>query len=424
MSPKLLSMIKNQELPKEQITKDIASGMIVAIIALPLSIALAISSGLTPEKGLITAIIAGLAISILGGSKVQIGGPTATFVVIIYEVVQKHGMSGLIISTMLAGIILIIMGLLKFGTLIKYVPKTITVGFTSGIAVTLLITQFKDLFGLDITKLPTQSIKKIETYIANLETFDILTFGVGILCIILMLLWPKFNKKIPGSIIALVVASVLVKVFNMEIDTIGSIHFEIVSSIPIPKIPKINMDIIKELIEPSFTIAILAAIQALLSCAVADEMLGEKHDSNTELIAQGIGNIGSALFGGMPATGAVARTVLNVKNSGRSPISGIVHCLTLLFVMMFMTSFTKLIPMTVLSSILIIVSFNMGDWKGMKDMMSLHITDVIVLLSTFTLTIMFDLITAISVGMILHIIFIYVRKLQYKAYNMKVEEAI
>lgn len=404
MSPKLLTMFRNDEISSEKIKKDIIAGFIVAIIALPLSIALAISSGVSPEKGLITAIFAGFIISFLGGSKVQIGGPTGAFVVIVYGIVKNHGIDGLIIATIMSGIILVIMGMLKLGNLIKYVPHTVTVGFTSGIAVTLLITQIKDLLGLDINDVPAEALHKIVAYIENINSFHIITFLIGIVCILIMIYWPRVNKSVPASIVALVFATLVVKTFRLNVDTIGSLYSDISSTIPMPIIPKISMDKIILLIQPAITIAVLASIESLLSCVVADKMIGDKHDSNSELVAQGIGNIVSALFGGIPATGAIARTAANVRNGGRSPISGMVHAITLLLIMILLMPLAKMIPMTVLSAILIIVSYNMGEWKEMKEMMNLPKIEVIVLLATFILTIVFDLVVAILVGMSIHLI--------------------
>lgn len=404
MSPKLITMFRNNEISGELMKNDIIAGFIVAIIALPLSIALAISSGVSPEKGLITAIFAGFMISFLGGSKVQIGGPTGAFVVIVYGIVKNHGIDGLIIATMMSGIILVIMGMLKMGNLIKYVPQTVTVGFTSGIAVTLLITQIKDLLGLNIKDVPAEALHKIVAYMENLNSFHVITFLIGFACILIMVYWPKVNKSVPASIIALVFATLVVKIFSLNVDTIGSLYSNISSTIPMPSIPKINMDKIIQLIQPAITIAVLASIESLLSCVVSDKMIDDKHDSNSELVAQGFGNIASAIFGGIPATGAIARTAANVKNGGRSPISGIIHAITLLLIMILLMPLAKMIPMTVLSAILIIVSYNMGEWKEMKEMMNLPKMDVVVLLSTFILTIVFDLVIAIIVGMSIHLI--------------------
>ena len=402
MVPKLFSMMKGNELTKDQIGKDIVAGIIVAIIALPLSIALAISSGVSPEKGLITAIIAGFIISFLGGSKVQIGGPTGAFVVIVYGIVQSHGINGLITATMMAGIILVIMGLLRLGSLIKYVPQTITVGFTSGIAVTLLSTQLKDFLGLQINNTPAEVIEKWICYFEHISTFDLLAFVIGVGCILILLFWPKVNKKIPASIIALAVATIVVKVFNLPVETIGSRFSNISSTIPMPTIPKMDMSTIVSLIQPAFTIAILGAVESLLSCVVADKMIDDTHNSNSELVAQGLGNIASALFGGIPATGAIARTAANVRNGGRSPISGMVHAITLLFIMVLLMPLAKMIPMTALAAILMVVSYNMGEWSHFIDMLKGNKGEVIVLVATFVITIVSDLVVAIIVGMIIH----------------------
>ncbi|MGL5714239.1 MAG: SulP family inorganic anion transporter [Paraclostridium sp.] len=402
MVPKLFSMIKRKELTKEQVGNDIISGIIVAIIALPLSIALAISSGVSPEKGLITAIFAGFVISFLGGSKVQIGGPTGAFVVIVYGIVQTHGVSGLITATMMAGIILVFMGLFKLGSLIKYVPQTITVGFTSGIAITLLSTQLKDFFGLRIDNVPAEFIEKWVSYFEHISTFDIMSFALGLTCILILVFWPKVNKKLPASIIVLVVATLVVKLFNLPIETIGSRFSDISSAIPKPSIPNMDVNTIVSLIQPAITIALLGAVESLLSCVVADKMIDDTHDSNAELIAQGLGNIASSLFGGIPATGAIARTAANVKNGGRSPISGMVHAITLLLIMVLLMPLAKMIPMTALAAILIVVSYNMGEWSHFKEMLKDDKGDVLVLVTTFVLTIVFDLVFAIVVGMVLH----------------------
>ncbi|WP_373598116.1 SulP family inorganic anion transporter [Paraclostridium bifermentans] len=401
-------MIKNNELTKEQIGKDVVSGIIVAIIALPLSIALAISSGVSPEKGLITAIFAGFVVSFLGGSKVQIGGPTGAFVVIVYGVVKTYGVTGLITATMMAGIILVIMGLLRLGSLIKYVPQTITVGFTSGIAVTLLTTQLKDFFGLQIQDVPAEFIEKIKSYIEHISTFDIASFIVGIACILILVYWPKINKKIPASIIALVLSTIVVNLFNLPVDTIGSRFTDISSSVPKPQIPNMDLETITTLIKPALTIALLGAIESLLSCVVSDNMIDDKHDSNMELVAQGLGNIASSLFGGIPATGAIARTAANVKSGGRSPIAGMVHAITLLLIMVILMPMAKLIPMTTLAAILIIVSYNMGEWSHFKELLGSSKSDVIVLVVTFTFTVVFDLVFAIGVGMVLHYVLKFV----------------
>lgn len=400
--PKLISLLDDKEsgFSKEQFLKDLIAGIIVAIIALPLSIALGISSGVSPEKGLITAIIAGFIISLLGGSRVQIGGPTGAFVVIVFGIIQNHGVDGLIIATFMAGIILVLFGLLRFGSLIKYIPYPITVGFTSGIAITLLSTQVKDFLGLSITKTPSEFIPKWEAYISHMNTTNLYTLAIGLLALIILIFWPKINKKIPGSLIALIVTTLVVFIFNLPVATIGSQFGKISSNIPIPHIPNLNLNTLKALIGPAFTIALLGGIESLLSAVVSDGMIGDKHNSNAELIAQGIANMGSSLFGGIPATGAIARTAANVKNGGRTPISGIVHSITLLLIMLVFMPLAKFIPLTTLSAILIIVSYNMSEWRTFKAILKAPKSDIAILLITFFLTVLFDLVIAIGIGMI------------------------
>ncbi|MDK0532566.1 sulfate permease [Clostridium perfringens] len=400
--PKLISLLDDKEngFSKEQFFKDLIAGIIVAIIALPLSIALGISSGVSPEKGLITAIIAGFIISLLGGSRVQIGGPTGAFVVIVFGIIQNHGVDGLIIATFMAGIILVLFGLLRFGSLIKYIPYPITVGFTSGIAVTLFSTQVKDFLGLTMTKTPSEFIPKWEAYISHMNTTNFYTLAIGVLALVILIFWPKINKKIPGSLIALIVTTLVVFIFNLPVATIGSQFGKISSNIPIPHIPNLNLNTLKALIGPAFTIALLGGIESLLSAVVSDGMIGDKHNSNAELIAQGIANMGSSLFGGIPATGAIARTAANVKNGGRTPISGIVHSITLLLIMLVFMPLAKFIPLTTLSAILIIVSYNMSEWRTFKAILKAPKSDIAILLTTFFLTVLFDLVIAIGIGMV------------------------
>ena len=400
--PKLISLLDDKEsgFSKEQFLKDLIAGIIVAIIALPLSIALGISSGVSPEKGLITAIIAGFIISLLGGSRVQIGGPTGAFVVIVFGIIQNHGVDGLIIATFMAGIILVLFGLLRFGSLIKYIPYPITVGFTSGIAITLLSTQVKDFLGLSITKTPSEFIPKWDAYISHMNTTNLYTLAIGLLALIILIFWPKINKKIPGSLIALIVTTLVVFIFNLPVATIGSQFGKISSNIPMPHIPNLNLNTLKALIGPAFTIALLGGIESLLSAVVSDGMIGDKHNSNAELIAQGIANMGSSLFGGIPATGAIARTAANVKNGGRTPISGIVHSITLLLIMLVFMPLAKFIPLTTLSAILIIVSYNMSEWRTFKAILKAPKSDIAILLTTFFLTVLFDLVIAIGIGMV------------------------
>lgn len=400
--PKLISLLDDKEngFSKEQFFKDLVAGIIVAIIALPLSIALGISSGVSPEKGLITAIIAGFIISLLGGSRVQIGGPTGAFVVIVFGIIQNHGVDGLIIATFMAGIILVLFGLLRFGSLIKYIPYPITVGFTSGIAVTLFSTQVKDFLGLSMTKTPSEFIPKWEAYISHMNTTNLYTLAIGLLALIILIFWPKINKKIPGSLIALIVTTLVVFIFNLPVATIGSQFGKISSNIPMPHIPNLNLNTLKALIGPAFTIALLGGIESLLSAVVSDGMIGDKHNSNAELIAQGVANMGSSLFGGIPATGAIARTAANVKNGGRTPISGIVHSITLLLIMLVFMPLAKFIPLTTLSAILIIVSYNMSEWRTFKAILKAPKSDIAILLTTFFLTVLFDLVIAIGIGMV------------------------
>lgn len=412
MKPKLLQIIKHrdQELKNGQIFKDVIAGIIVAIIALPLSIALAISSGVAPEKGLITAIIAGFFISFLGGSRVQIGGPTAAFVVIIFGIIQKHGLDGLIMATIMAGILLVIFGICKFGSLIKYIPYPITVGFTTGIAITLFTTQVKDFLGLQIDKVPSEFLPKWASYFAHLNTINYMAFLLGAIALIIMIVWPKINKMIPGSLVALIVITLAAYLFKLNVPTIGSTFGEISSKIPGITVPKVDLETVLKLIKPAFTIAILASIESLLSAVVADGMIGKKHNSNMELIGQGVANIASGLFGGIPATGAIARTAANVKNGGRTPIAGITHAVTLFLIMIIFMPLAKYIPLTVLAAILMIVSYNMSELKVFKAMLKGPKSDVIILITTCLLTVIFDLVVAIEIGMVIAM-FLFMRRM-------------
>lgn len=387
---------------KSQFFKDIIAGIIVAIIALPLSIALAIASGVSPEQGLYTAIFAGFFISFLGGSRVQIGGPTAAFVVIIYGIVTEFGMAGLTIATIMAGIMLILMGIFKFGSLIKYIPYTITCGFTAGVAIGIFAGQIKDFLGLEMGSVPAEFIEKCKEYAKVITTVDRDTVIVGVISLIILIIMPKISKVVPGSLVAIIVATLLVKFTPLETATIGSVYGELSSSLPKPSIPDVNMDMIGKLMSSAFTIAILAGIESLLSCVVSDGMINSRHRSNMELIGQGVGNIASGIFGGIPATGAIARTAANVKNGGRTPIAGMVHALTLLLILKLFMPLAALIPMTTLAAILIVVAYNMGEWKEFFHLIK-HApkSDVAILLVTFLLTVIFDLVVAIEFGLIL-----------------------
>lgn len=399
LKPKLFTTLKDYS--KEQFLKDVTAGIIVAIIALPLSIALAIASGVTPEKGLYTAIIAGFLISMLGGSRVQIGGPTGAFMVIVYGIVSEFGVDGLVIATIMAGIIMIVMGLLKLGSLIKFIPYPITTGFTSGIAVVIFSSQIKDFFGLQMGEVPVEFLEKWGSYFKEFNTINVQTTLIGVLALLIIVLWPKVNKKIPGALIALVITSIIVKTLGLEVATIGSKYGELSSKLPSINIPNIDMHKFKLLIIPAFTIAILGSIESLLSAVVSDGMIGGKHRSNMELVAQGIANIGSGLFGGIPATGAIARTVANIKNGGRTPVAGMVHALTLLLIMVVFMPFAKMIPLASLAAILIVVAYNMSEWREFKSLLKSPKSDALVLVVTFFITVLVDLVKAIEIGMVL-----------------------
>ena len=400
LRPKLFDVMKGYT--KEQLIKDILSGIIVAIIALPLSIALAIASGVGPVQGLYTAIVAGFFISFFGGSRVQIGGPTAAFVVIIYGIVTTYGTDGLIVATIMAGIILCIMGLCHFGSLIKYIPYTITTGFTCGIAVTLFVGQIKDFLGLDMGAVPSEFIEKLGAYAANITTINPVTVAIGAVALVILILWPKVTDKLPGSLIAIIVTTAIVYFAKLPVNTIGSVYGELSSEFPSFHMPAFSYKLVQELISPAFTIAILAGIESLLSAVVSDGMIGDTHKSNAELIGQGLGNIFSGLFGGIPATGAIARTAANVRNGGRTPIAGITHCITLSIILVVLMPLASLIPMTTLAAVLLVVAWNMADWTSFFHLCkTAPKSDMIVLVATFFLTVFFDLVVAIEVGVVL-----------------------
>ncbi len=399
IKPKFFSVMKNYT--REQFIKDIIAGLIVAIIALPLSIALAIASGVNPEQGLYTAIIAGFFISFLGGSRVQIGGPTAAFVVIIYGIIAEHGIPGLIIATLLAGVMLILMGLFHFGDLIKFIPKTITIGFTLGIAIGIVVGQIKDFLGLNMGAVPAEFLTKLVAYSHNLGSINYITLAIGILALLIQIFWPKVSKKIPGSLVAIIVTTLLVAIFKLPVKTIGDLY-TIKAGLPSFSMPVLSLSLVREMILPAFTIAMLAAIESLLSAVVSDGMIGSKHKSNAELVGQGVGNILSALFGGIPATGAIARTAANVKNGGRTPVAGMVHALTLLLILLFLMPYASYIPISCLAAILIIVGYNMSGWRTfVRIIKTAPKSDIAVLIITFLLTLFFDLVIAIEFGMVL-----------------------
>ena len=402
LRPKLFTIYKS--ITRQQFLKDVTAGIIVGIVALPLAIAFGIASGVTPQQGLITAVIGGFIVSFLGGSRVQIGGPTGAFIVIVYAIVQDYGMNGLILATLMAGVILLIMGFARFGSYIKFIPYPLIVGFTSGIAVVIFSSQIKDLFGLSIPKIPADFTEKWIVYFSNFSSVNYTALMIALFSLFVMIFWHKVSRKIPGSIVAIVLATLIVQLFGLNVETIGSRFGDIPSAFPSPVIPHIDFAAIKHLIGPATTIAILAAIESLLSAVVADGMIGKQHRSNMELIAQGAANIFSPLFGGIPVTGAIARTATNIKNGGRTPIAGITHAVILLLIMLFFGKLAKLIPMASLAAVLVIVAYNMSEWRSFKSLLKSPRSDVIVLLTTFFLTVIIDLTVAIQVGMVLAVI--------------------
>ena len=397
--PKLFDTLKNYN--TQQFGKDVLAGLIVGIVALPLAIAFAIASGVSPEKGLVTAIIAGFTISALGGSRVQIGGPTGAFIVIVYGIVQVHGVNGLVIATFMAGMMLIIMGFARLGAVIKFIPHPLIIGFTSGIALIILSSQVKDFFGLTMGSVPAEFLDKWESYVLHFRSINWYSSGIAVITILIIQYWPKVTHKIPGSLLAILATTACMQWFHLPVETIGSKFGNIPSSLPAPSIPHLDMLTIKNLIRPAFTIALLGAIESLLSAVVADGMIGGNHKSNMELVAQGTANIFSSIFGGIPATGAIARTATNVKNGGRTPIAGIVHAITLLLIMLFVGKWASLIPMATLAGILVVVAYNMSEWRAFVSVLRGPRTDVAVLLVTFFLTVLVDLTVAIEVGMVL-----------------------
>ncbi|MGV8945223.1 MAG: SulP family inorganic anion transporter [Lutibacter sp.] len=397
--PKFFSILKTG-ISKKQISSDIFAGIVVGIVALPLAIAFAVASGVSPEKGLITAVIAGFLISLLGGSRVQVGGPTGAFIVIVYGIVEKYGIDGLIISSVMAGIILVLFGLLKLGSLLKYFPHSLVVGFTSGIAVVIFSTQIRDALGLEIDKVPSDFIDKWKLFYAHIDHVNFYAIAITLVTIFTILMFTKLKTKIPGSFIAILFITVAVQVFHLPVTTIESFFGDIPAKFDFA-IPAFELSKFSFYIAPAITIALLGGIESLLSAVVSDGMIGGNHRSNTELIAQGIANIVTPFFGGIPATGAIARTATNVKNGGRTPISGMVHAITLLLIMLFFGQWAKLIPMSCLAGVLIVVAYNMSEWRSFRSILHSSSFDVIILISTFLLTVLVDLTVAIQVGVVL-----------------------
>ncbi len=398
----MLSALRNYN--RKTFTADLMAGMIVGIVALPLAIAFGIASGVSPEKGIITAIVAGFIISALGGSKVQIGGPTGAFIIIISGIISQYGIQGLTIATLMAGVFLILMGVLRLGTIIKYIPYPIVVGFTSGIAVTIFTTQIKDLLGMQMSENPSDFIEKWLAYLHNIGNIDLWSTAMGLLSIVIITLTPKISKKIPGSLIAIIIVTIIALVLKnyFDINTIETIgdRFSINAKIPEAQMPSLSWDAIKGLAGPAFTIAILGAIESLLSATVADGVTGDHHNSNTELIGQGIANLATPLFGGIPATGAIARTMTNINNGGRTPVAGIIHAVVLLLIFLFLMPLARYIPMACLAGVLVVVSYGMSGWRSFLAMLKNPKSDITVLLLTFFLTIIFDLTIAIEVGLV------------------------
>ena len=408
IKPILFSIIKHtdKEELRGQIPKDIVSGIVVAVVALPLSIALAIASGVAPEQGLYTAIVAGFLIALFGGSRVQISGPTAAFATIVAGIVATDGLDGLIAATIIAGVILMLMGLLKLGTLIRFVPFTITTGFTAGIAVTIVIGQIKDLLGLTYPAgtVTIDAIDKMTAVAQNIGTFNAQALVVGVVSLAILIAWPKVSKRIPGSLVAVIVGAAMVPLLGLDVNTIGDLY-TINAELPTLHVPHISLDLLRNELANGFTIALLAAIESLLSCVVADSMISSHHRCNMELVAQGMGNIGSALFGGIPATGAIARTAANVRSGGRTPIAGMVHAVVLLAVLVFLMPYAALIPMPTIAAILLQVAYNMSGWRSFAHLCATASRGAIAtLLLTFALTIVFDLVTAIGVGMVITVV--------------------
>lgn len=413
---------------RSKLTADLMAGLIVGIVALPLAIAFGIASGVTPEKGIITAIIAGLAISLFGGSRVQIGGPTGAFIVIIYGIIQQYGETGLLIATVMAGIFLILLGAFHLGTIIKYIPYPIVVGFTSGIAVTIFTTQVKDLFGLSIENVPADFIEKWIVYFRHFTTLDSWSTAVGILSVVIIAVTPRFSHKIPGSLVAIILMTVGVYLLKQyagvtTVETIGD-RFSISAELPGMNVPQLNWEAVKSLVSPAITIAVLGAIESLLSATVADGVIGDHHDSNQELIGQGIANILSPIFGGIPATGAIARTMTNINNGGQTPVAGIVHAVVLLLIFLLLMPLAQYIPMACLAGVLVIVSYNMSGWRTFRELLKNPKSDVAVLLITFFLTVIFDLTVAIEFGLVLACLLFIKRVMEATEVNIFRDEII
>lgn len=400
LEPKILAVLR-EGYSRKQFYSDLAAGTTVGIVALPLAIAFAIASGVKPEQGLFTAIVGGFVISLLGGSRAQISGPTGAFVVIIYGIVQQHGYEGLAVATLIAGILLMLMGLFRMGALLKFIPYPVTVGFTSAIALIIFSSQLGDFLGFDLVAPPAGFIEKLLVYRQHLSEFNTSAIGIGVLSLVVIAVWPRITHRVPGMLIALFVATIVVKVFQLPVATIGSRFGSVPNHLPLPHIPVMSLSLVKEMFSPAVTIAFLAALESLLAAVVADGMLGTRHRSNMELVAQGAGNIGSILFGGIPATGAIARTATNIKSGGRTPVAGMIHAVVLLLILLFFGKYAALIPMPTLAAILMVVAYNMSEWEEFRDLLRGTKSDSVVLLATFLLTVLIDLTVAIQVGVLM-----------------------
>jgi sulfate permease, SulP family len=400
LEPKIFSVFR-EGYSRRQFYADLAAGTTVGIVALPLAIAFAIASGVKPEQGLYTAIVAGFVISVLGGSRAQISGPTGAFVVIIYGVVHQYGYDGLAVATLIAGVLLGLMGLFRMGALLKFIPFPVTVGFTSGIALIIFSSQLGDFLGFNLTSPPSGFIERLLAYREHFSELNLYSLGVGLLSLVVMGLWPRVTHRVPGMLIAILIATVAVNVFNLPVATIGSRFGSVPNHLPLPHLPAISLALVKQMFSPAVTIALLAALESLLAAVVADGMLGTRHRSNMELIAQGAGNIASVLFGGIPATGAIARTATNIKSGGRTPVAGMIHALVLVLILLFFGRYAALIPLPTLAAILIVVSYNMSEWEEFRDLLRGTKSDAVVLLATFLLTVLIDLTVAIQVGVVL-----------------------
>lgn len=400
LEPKLLTVLR-EGYTRKQFYSDLTAGLTVGVVALPLAIAFAIASGVKPEQGLYTAIVAGFVIAVLGGSRAQISGPTGAFIVIIYGVVQQYGYDGLVVATLIAGVLLVLMGLARMGALLKFIPLPVTVGFTSGIALIIFSSQVPDFLGLGIQKVPAEFVAKWAAYQSSFSTLNPYALGVGIISLLIVAGLPRLTHKVPGPLVAILLVTALVRYFDLPVETIGSRFGGVPTSLPSPRLPHVSWELVQQMFSPAVTIALLAALESLLAAVVADGMLGTRHRSNMELVAQGAGNIASAIFGGIPATGAIARTATNIKSGGRTPIAAVVHCLTLLLILMFLGRLAALIPMATLAAILIVVAYNMSEWHSVVRLWRSPKSDVAVLVVTFLLTVLIDLTVAIQVGVLL-----------------------